>query len=94
MIRGKIWVDVLLLQLLGAELDRAAGRHLTINATGAIGALLLEIEISPDAIRSMAVISRAGGLAGHLVEERQTHAARKIWQLVEDNIPYEEPSPR
>lgn len=82
-----------LLQLLGVELDRAAGRHLTINATGAIGALLLEIDIPPDAIRSMAVISRAGGLAGHLVEERQTHAARKIWQLVEEHIPYEAPKP-
>ena len=79
-----------LLQRLAVELDRAAGRHLTINATGAMGALLLEIDIPPDAMRSMAVISRAGGLAGHLVEERQTHAARKIWQLVEENIPYEE----
>ncbi len=83
-----------LLQRLGTELDRAVGRHLTINATGGIGALLLEIGIPPDAMRSIAVISRAGGLAGHLLEEGRTHAARKIWQLVEQNIPYEDPQPK
>lgn len=82
---------IALLQQLSAELDRAAGRHLTINATGAIAALLLEIDLPPQVMRSIAVVSRSGGLAGHLAEERETHAARRIWQLVEENIPYEEP---
>jgi citrate synthase len=82
---------VALLQQLSTELDRAMGRHLTINATGAIAALLLEIDLPPQVMRSIAVVSRSGGLAGHLAEERETHAARRIWQLVEENIPYEEP---
>jgi len=82
---------IALLQQISAELDRAAGRHLTINATGAIAALLLEIDLPPQVMRSIAVVSRSGGLAGHLAEERETHAARRIWQLVEENIPYEEP---
>jgi citrate synthase len=85
---------IALLQQLGAELDRAAGRHLTINATGAIAALLLEIGIAPDIMRGVAVVSRAGGLTGHLVEEQQTHAARTIWQLAEEHIPYEDPPSR
>jgi citrate synthase len=78
-----------LLQQLSTELDRAMGRHLTINATGAIAALLLEIDLPPHVMRSIAVISRAGGLAGHLAEEQETHAARRIWQLTEEHIPYE-----
>lgn len=82
---------IALLQRLSVELDRAMGRHLTINATGAIAALLLEIDLPPQVMRSIAVVSRSGGLAGHLAEERETHAARRIWQLVEENIPYEEP---
>lgn len=82
---------IALLQRLSAELDRAAGRHITINATGAIAALLLEIGLPPPVMRSIAVISRAGGLAGHIAEERETHAARRIWQLAEEHIPYEEP---
>jgi len=82
-----------LLTMLSAELDRAMGRHITINATGAIAALLLEIDLPPEVMRSIAVISRSGGLAGHLAEERTTHAARRIWQLVEEHIPYEDPEP-
>lgn len=78
-----------LLQQLSRAIDAHAGRHLTINATGAIGALLLEIGIPIDVMRAMAVISRCGGLAGHILEERATHSARIIWKLTEENIPYE-----
>jgi len=81
---------IALLQKLGAELDRAAGRHLTINATGAIAALLLEIGLPPEVMRSIAVVSRSAGLAGHLAEEHETHAARRVWELAEEHIPYEE----
>ncbi len=83
--------SIALLKRLGAELDRASGRHLTINATGAIAALLLEIGIPPSIMRGIAVVSRAGGLTGHIVEEQQTHAAREIWRLAEEHIGYEDP---
>lgn len=79
---------IALLKLLGEAVDRRAGRHLTINATGAIGALLLEIGVPPAIMRAIAVISRCGGLAGHIQEERETHSARLIWKLTEQNIPY------
>ncbi len=79
---------IALLQQLSAAVDARAGKHLTINATGAIGALLLEIGVPPSIMRAIAVISRCGGLAGHIMEERQTKSARTIWKLTEDNIPY------
>jgi citrate synthase len=82
---------VALLKRMSAELDRQAGRHLTINATGAIAALLLEIGLPVEIMRGIAVVSRAGGLTGHIVEERATHSGRHIWNLVEHAIPYEEP---
>jgi len=80
---------IALLEQLSTAVDAHAGRHLTINATGAIGALLLEIGISPAIMRAIAVISRCGGLAGHILEERASHSARVIWKLTEENIPYE-----
>ncbi len=80
---------IALLECLGTEIDRAFGRHITINATGAIAALLLEIGMPADIMRGVAVVSRAGGLIGHVVEERDTHSARYIWSLAEENIPYE-----
>lgn len=79
---------IALLKALGAAVDARAERHLTINATGAIAALLLEIGIAPSIMRAVAVISRCGGLAGHILEERETGSARRIWKLAEENIPY------
>lgn len=87
---GGQYIDLLL--MLSNTVDAAAGKHVTINATGAIGALLLEIGLAPGVMRGLAVVSRSGGLIGHIVEERETHAARHIWQLAEENIPYEAPS--
>ena len=63
---------IALLEMLAAELDRQAGRHLTINATGALAALMLEIDIPVPAMRCLAVLSRAGGLAAHVMEESET----------------------
>src|SRR3546814_4554694 len=62
--------------MLSAAVDREAGRHLTINATGAIAALLLEIDFPAEVMRAVAVISRCGGLAGHIIEERERRSAR------------------
>jgi citrate synthase len=78
------------LVLLGKEVDLALGRHLTINATGAIGALLLEINVPVDAMRAFSVVSRAGGLVGHLLEEKEQHSARVIWAGAKRDIPYTE----
>lgn len=80
-----------LLLRIGEELDRQRHGHQTINATGAIGALLLEIGIPTDAIRGIAVVSRSGGLLGHVIEERESRTGRYIWKLVSDAIPYSPP---
>ena len=78
-----------LLERLGKSMDKAAGKHISINATGVLGALLLEIGLEPGVMRGLAVVSRAGGLIGHITEERETHTARHIWHLAEEHIPYE-----
>lgn len=83
------YIDLLL--ELGRQMDAAAGKHITINATGAIAAALLEIGMPEAAMRGIAVISRAGGLLGHIIEEQQTHTAREIWDLTRRNIPYTPP---
>ncbi|MEG3126123.1 citryl-CoA lyase [Sphingomonas sp. GB1N7] len=78
-----------LLQRLGRAVDATFGKHITINATGAIGALLLEIGLEPGVMRGLAVVSRASGLIGHVVEEHRTHAARALWSYAEHEMPYE-----
>jgi citrate synthase len=87
---GKASRYVPLLRSLASEVDAALNRHITINATGAIAALLLEIEIPVAAMRAFSVVSRAGGLVGHLLEEQQTHSGRAIWAAAKRTVPYAE----
>jgi citrate synthase len=60
---------IALVNILSAELDRASGRHLTLNVTGALGALLCELGFPAPAMRGLAVVSRAAGLVAHTAEE-------------------------
>ena len=87
---GKAERYVPLLRSLAGEVDAAFGRHITINATGAIAALLLEIDIPVAAMRAFSVVSRAGGLVGHLLEEQETHSGRAIWAAAKATVPYVE----
>lgn len=84
---------VAMLNTLAAEVDRACGRHLTINATGAIAALLSEIGFEPDVMRGLAVVSRSGGLVAHIKEERKSGAARLIERLAKENVIYSDGGP-
>lgn len=88
---GLAGIHIDFLRRLSQQVDLAYGRHLTINATGAIAAVLLEIGLPIHAMRGIAVISRAGGLLGHILEEQQTHSAREIWRLTREGIPYRDP---
>ena len=76
------------LRLLAKEVDAAWGRHLTINATGAVAALLGEIGIPQPVMRGVAVVSRAAGLVGHIREEQLDPSARQIWDAASSSIPY------
>jgi len=81
------------LRLLAQEVDAAAGRHVTINATGATAALLGDMEIPVRLMRGFAVISRAAGLVAHIAEEQKRPSGRFIWEVVDKAIPYESDTP-
>jgi citrate synthase len=78
------------LETLALEVDAAFGRHITINVTGAVAALLGEIAIPQKIMRGLAVVSRAAGLVGHIHEEQQIPTARHIWAITAREVPYEE----
>lgn len=80
-----------LLRKLGAAIDAAKGRHITINATGAIGALMLDIDVPVAAIRCFSVVARSAGLTAHLLEEKSNPAARTIWRESRNAVPYVAP---
>lgn len=76
------------LRLLSGVIDEVRGKPLTINATGAIAAMLGETGVPVRVMRGFAVISRAAGLVAHVAEEQQTPSGRFIWDLVDSTVPY------
>ena len=76
------------LETLSRAVDTVAGRAITINATGAVAALLAEIGVLTGVMRGFAVISRAAGLVAHIVEEQQSPSGRFIWDTIEHAIPF------
>ena len=76
------------LQALSRAVDELFRRHITINATGAIAAVLGEIGLEPKIMRGIAVLSRCAGLLGHIREEQQHPAARRIWEMAEAAVEY------
>ena len=71
------------LQLLAPEVDAAASRHVTINATGAVAAVLGDMNVPVPLMRGFAVLARAAGLISHIAEEQREPSGRFIWDLVD-----------
>jgi citrate synthase len=88
---GVAGAHVAALRALAAAVDAAAGKHLTINATGGIAAALLDAGIPAEIMRGFAILARCAGLVGHVREEQERPAMRAIWESAERAVPYEDP---
>ena len=75
--------SVELMRLIGEEASSAYGRHLPVNATGAIAAVASDMEIPWRVTRGLAVMARAIGLVAHLQEEMEQPMAPEIWSRVD-----------
>jgi citrate synthase len=91
---GLAGAHVAALKQLSAAIDDEFGRHLTINATGAIAAVLLDAGVSASILRGFALISRCAGLVGHIREEQQRPTMRALWQAAEEAVPYHDDGKR
>jgi len=90
---GVAGAHVAAVEALARAVDDAAGKHITLNATGAIAAVLADCGVPVEVLRGFAIIARAAGLVGHIHEEQQQPAMRTIWETAEQAVPYEGPLP-
>jgi len=59
-------------------------KNLTLNATGAIGALACELGLDWKVVKGLGVMARAVGLVGHILEETRTPMAEEVWHRIEE----------
>ena len=62
----------------------AKARGITLNATGAIGALACELGLDWRVAKGLGVMARAVGLVGHILEETREPMAQEIWERVDE----------
>jgi citrate synthase len=73
---------------LSREVDAEFGRHLPINTTGAIAAVLGDLGVPESIMRGFAVVSRSAGLVAHLKEEEEQQVAAYLAEEADRNIEY------
>jgi len=62
----------------------AREKNITLNATGAIGALACELGLDWKIVKGLGVMARAIGLVGHILEETREPMAEELWHRVEE----------
>ncbi len=87
---GVAGAHVAALDTLSAAVDAELGRHLTVNATGAIAALLADCDVPVDIMRGFVLVARCAGLVAHVHEEQRNPAMPTIWDAAERAVPYTE----
>jgi citrate synthase len=74
---------------LSRAIDQVYGKHITLNATGAIAALLGDCDVPVEILRGFAIVARAAGLVAHVHEEQSKPALRAIWEAAASAVPYD-----
>jgi citrate synthase len=87
--KGVAAEHVAAVEALSRAVDETFGKHITLNATGAVAAVLGDCGVPRDILRGFAIIARAAGLVGHVHEEQEKPAMRAIWEASEKAVRYD-----
>jgi citrate synthase len=68
------------------------GRTLPVNGAGVCGAVLADLGIPANLVRGVALVARSAGLLGHIAEEMRAPIGRRLYDAVDRNAEYVDPS--
>ncbi|MCG2621338.1 citryl-CoA lyase [Arthrobacter sp. I2-34] len=57
-------------------------RRLPANTAGAVGAMILSMDLPVHLARGLALVGRCAGLLGHIIEEEESPTGQELWDLV------------
>ncbi|HLU01433.1 MAG TPA: citryl-CoA lyase [Advenella sp.] len=66
---------------LAAAAARQSGRKIPLNATGAKGAIVLDMGLTPELGKALTMIGRSVGLMAHIIEEQQNPIGQQVWDM-------------
>lgn len=81
------------LKVLARIVDEVHGRHVTINASASMAALLCEVGLPREIYRGIAVVTRAAGLLAHIHEEQRQGNLTTLIRAAEAALPYRATAP-
>lgn len=84
-------VHVALLRALSAAADKAFGKPLVLNVSGAIPAVMLDVNFPAAAMKGIPILARTAGLIGHLNEEIQNPMGFELANAAEAAVTYAGP---
>ena len=67
-------------EMIGNALGAAKGRQLPMNAAGAIGAIVADMDLPPVFARGLSLVARSAGLVAHVLEESRHPIASQLWE--------------
>ncbi|WP_386312195.1 citryl-CoA lyase [Streptosporangium jiaoheense] len=76
---GRYWR---LLLALDEASSTVYSRRLPANTAGAVGAMVLSMDLPLHLARGLALVGRCAGLLGHLIEDEQAPIGQELWDLV------------
>ncbi|MCM3180453.1 citryl-CoA lyase [Cytobacillus horneckiae] len=85
-------IHTALMKEIHRQINKQKNKQITLNAAGAIGAVLSDMSLPFSVVKSFAVAARAVGLIAHIVEEieagRKNCISQKLYNHIEANTLY------
>ena len=90
--RGVSGPHVAMLRALSKAADDVWERHLVLNVSGAIPAIMLDLDFPLASLKGVPILARTAGLLGHLVEEQERAVGFLLAHHAEKAVTYDGPS--